>query len=77
MSNKTSVIITIVLLTVFVGVKLGAYFTYKSAFSDQERWSKICVRGQLIYAIVLTDHSTAVNALNEDGTPVKCQVKST
>lgn len=76
MSNINFLIIIVVLLTINAGVQVGAYLTSKSAFTDQEKWSEVCVKGQLVYTIVLMEHSTAVNALNEDGKPVKCRLKS-
>jgi len=76
MSNKNFIIIMGIVLTIYVGLKFGGHFTNKTAFHDQERWSEVCIKGQLIYAIVLTEHSTAVNALNDEGKPIKCQIES-
>ncbi len=48
---------------------------YLDAFGKHQEWSELCVKNQLVYNYSTSGHSLAVNALDEDGRPIKCQVK--
>jgi len=48
---------------------------YLDFFKHQE-WSELCVKNQLVYTYSTTGHSLAVNALDDDGKPVNCEINS-
>lgn len=76
MSSKQFLTIVLAVITVYIGTAFGNYYTSQLAIADQERWSEACIKGQMIYTIVLPNHTMAVNALNDEGIPIKCEVNS-
>lgn len=76
MNSKQFLTIVAAVAIVYVGTVIGNYFTAKLAVADQGMWSEVCVRGQSVYTIVLANHALAINALNDDGKPIKCQIES-
>ncbi len=62
----------ILVAVALVGVITLVDSSNKTVGADSDEWMVVCVRGQTVYKLVDGYKALAVNALNDNGTPIPC-----